>query len=923
MGVIHKFSVCRNDDFETPAHLRARLSDLRCWRDYYIEFEQQPDAASLQRVANALANGHVESVTIDAAMPSDAVQVSYHRGIVDNESDSICEMAALVGVPALAARLARVYQSSSRELVEVIGAEARNPNIETLHETEPELQTLLPLATYEAAQWFDVAAMDDEQLIELGSANGRSLELEKMRLIAEIQTKLGSANVSDALLESLDARWSDHCAHTTWKAAGNLLKVLMQSSSDTNNKNIVSMFYDNAGIWDFYDGYGIALKAETHNGPTAVSAYFGQLTKIGGVLRDILGTGKGADPIGVFEYTATGVPGKRAPIDNRPNPHQIANETIRAVKEYGNTFGVPMMQSKMEFNDSYSAKPFALGGSIGLIPNAMAEQGKPQVGDMALIIGGLTGNDGIHGASASSAGAQMDTTSVQIGSPLEEIKFREAILELRDAGLIRAITDMGAAGVNSAFGEMGEDVGIWINTAVVPLKTSGLAMWRILISESQERMALAVAPENLSDAREILDKHRVRNAVIGRFTGTQRFAVVHEDKLTQQDIVSMDVSKLPEVAETGFDLPYELVTYRPAQIEVAKPRAASRIESSWENVTFADCVTKLAQVAGDARVCSQRAASMQYDSSVGGRTHYGPFTKSDIATGYWAAKPLYTSDAAVVFASSFTPNLFEFHPVLAARQTLVAALIQQVVAGVALTDVCLSDNFYTPHLIDQANEWLAAMVHELADDARIFGTPFISGKDSSAGSTNTRDGVIHVPPAVFIAALGKVPDAVNLRPETWTKPGNLLVQVGLETPSIAGTVAADVFGSSSNEVDEIDVFGAKALLDSLQQVSLDVSPSARMIGSGGLAATAMKGALDSGLGVRLAESSPQMLLAENRCCALLEVSSDCFGELPVQLNARVVGEIIEGPPSVKAGDEELLSDAVRDAYFNTFTEVLA
>lgn len=96
-----------------------------------------------------------------------------------------------------------------------------------------------------------------------------------------------------------------------------------------------------------------------------------------------------------------------------------------------------------------------------------------------------------------------------------------------------------------------------------------------------------------------------------------------------------------------------------------------------------------------------------------------------------------------------------------------------------------------------------------------------------------------------------------------------------------------------------------------------------MIGSGGLAATAMKGALDSGLGVRLAESSPQMLLAENRCCALLEVSSDCFGELPVQLNARVVGEIIEGPASVKAGDEELLSDAVRDAYFNTFTEVLA
>ena len=290
---------------------------------------------------------------------------------------------------------------------------------------------------------FDLRSLDDKELEELGRAGGRSMELDKMQRARDIQLELGTDPVSDVLLEALDARWSDHCAHTTWKSLDNLLKRLINAAKDTNNPNIVSMFHDNAGIWDFYDGYGLAIKAETHNGPTAVSAYFGQLTKLGGVLRDILGTGLGADPIGSFEYTATGLPESPSPIKGRPTPKQIANETIRAIKEYGNTFGVPMLRSHMTFNDDYRAKPFALGGSVGLIPNKYAQKGNPRPGDYVVLIGGLTGNDGIHGASGSSAGAVMDSTSVQIGSPLEEIKFREAIVELRDNDCLQAITDLG------------------------------------------------------------------------------------------------------------------------------------------------------------------------------------------------------------------------------------------------------------------------------------------------------------------------------------------------------------------------------------------------------------------------------------------------------------------------------------------------
>jgi phosphoribosylformylglycinamidine synthase len=187
-----------------------------------------------------------------------------------------------------------------------------------------------------------------------------------------------------------------------------------------------------------------------------------------------------------------------------------------------------MMWSRMAFHPSYRAKPFALGGSIGLIPLERAAKGEPRRGDLLILIGGLTGNDGIHGASASSAGAVMDGTAVQIGSPLEEVKFRAAIIDLREAGCLRAVTDIGGAGLNSAVGEIGDPVGVWLNCALVPLKTAGLPLWRILLSESQERMVLAVIPERLAQAKEILARHHVRQALVGKFTGLGHYTVVYD-----------------------------------------------------------------------------------------------------------------------------------------------------------------------------------------------------------------------------------------------------------------------------------------------------------------------------------------------------------------------------------------------------------
>jgi phosphoribosylformylglycinamidine (FGAM) synthase-like enzyme len=931
--MIHKFSVRGVADpaDQSMAHLRAslRLPDLGLWQDYYIEFERPPGPAEISAVAAALGDGEVGTrVVVDEPLdPDTMVQVAHRRGVVDNESDSIVAMCALLDLPARAGKVAVTYQSADPRLAEIIAAARCNPAVEDLHTTEPGYQTLVPVGGYAPAERFDLLALDDEGLAELGRANGRNLSPDQMRQIRDIQRATGGAPVTDVLLEALDARWSDHCLHTTWRSlvsgtgevGGGLLGRLVDAAKDTRNPNIVSMFHDNAGVWDFYGGHALAVKAETHNGPSAVSAYFGQLTKLGGVLRDILGTGLGADPIGCFEYTATGPPDAPAPIHGRPAPRQIALDTIRAIKEYGNTFGVPMMWSRMAFHPAYRAKPFALGGSIGIVPRDMAGRGRPRPGDMVMLIGGRTGNEGIHGASASSAGATMEEAAVQIGAPLEQVKFRKAIIDLRDTGCLRALTDLGAAGLNSAVGEMGEACGVWINTALVPLKTSALPMWRILLSESQERMLLAVPAEQLDRAREITERHQVRATVIGRFTGTGRYGVFHAPELDEPSVAALASGATPEATgEVGFDVPYELLGYHPAPRKVGDPPSRPSTVESWPDLDRPAVARLLEQVVGDMDVASQEYADAQYDSTVQGNTAYGPQygRRYRVPTTYWAGTPVDGLPAAAVFATAFSPWLYEAHPVRALRQMFCALLARQVLAGVDLVDVCVCDNFYTPHLSEGADEWLVAMVDELAGLVRRFGTPVISGKDSSAGSTRTDEGLVHVPPAVFLSALGKVPHVDRLVGEEWTDPGSVIVRIGPTSPSPAATVAGRALGLESGAIDDIRPDEFRGYLDALAR-SRHLFRSATPIGPGGVAARLVTGSLASGLGADLAAASAADLFAEHRCAALVEMRPEDVAALPAGLTPVVVARLSPSP-GLRLGGEEMLTDAVRQRWADAF-----
>jgi phosphoribosylformylglycinamidine synthase len=295
-----------------------------------------------------------------------------------------------------------------------------------------------------------------------------------------------------------------------------------------------------------------------------------------------------------------------------------------------------------------------------------------------------------------------------------------------------------------------------------------------------------------------------------------------------------------------------------------------------------------------------------------------------VPTGYYAQRPVYGHPGAVVFNTAFNPWLFEAHPVLAARQEFLAVIAGQVLAGVAVEDICLCDNFYTPHLETNWENWLSAMVHELAALSEQFRTPFISGKDSSAGSTHTDEGIVSVPPAVFLSALGKVPHTDDLRTETWQSEGNLLVRIGLSTPSLAGTVAARVLDLDANDIDEINPHDAYDYIEALTRLSLDVAVSGRAIGSAGVFGAMVFGTLASGIGVEL-EMTQHMeeLLQEHRIGALIEVPADRVEALPAVLSPVVVGRLVGDGPSIRVAGAELLPSSHVQRWSESFEKELA
>ena len=430
-----------------------------------------------------------------------------------------------------------------------------------------------------------------------------SLDIDEMRTVQKYFKDLGRLP-TDIELESIAQTWSEHCVHKTLKGLidyhgpegqveiDNLLKeTIAKATTELNAPWCISVFTDNSGIIDFDEKYGVCLKVETHNHPSAIEPYGGANTGLGGVIRDILAL--------VWVRSQFLIPTSSAlvkSIRQKKNCHQAP--FIRVVCCVGSLLGCAITVTAWVFQPSMalcaltiatSVTHLVFAGTGGLIEREYCF-GDANVGDHVIVIGGRTGRDGIHGATFSSIeltdeSEVVSSGAVQIGNPIEEKRVLDTFLQARDKGLFTATTDCGAGGISSAIGEMGEKVGVEVHLERVPLKYDGLTYTEVWISEAQERMVAAVPADKVEETIALFASEGVEATDVGTFTGDNRLRLYyHGEEVADitMDFLHDGLPRLHRRAE--FTLPVETPRQFQQNVDVqaalpgvlARPNVASK-----------------------------------------------------------------------------------------------------------------------------------------------------------------------------------------------------------------------------------------------------------------------------------------------------------------------------------------------------------
>jgi phosphoribosylformylglycinamidine synthase II len=831
------------------------------------------------------------------------VEVAYKPGVMNPEAASLMKSVADLGITGIkAADSSREYAFfgpgvSSTSINQVLKKLLLNETIEKVVTEKPE--TLILEGRLGVTEIIPIRNMSDQELMEL-SKDKLFLNLEEMNTIRKYFIDL-DRDPTDCEVETLAQTWSEHCGHKTFRAKllvngevkTPLLKRLQKSTKEANHPLVLSAFVDNSGVMSFYDGWAICGKVETHNSPSAIEPYGGAMTGSGGVFRDIMGTGLGARVIAstdMFCFAPPWMDSEQIP-PGCLHPKYMLRRVVAGVRDYGNRMGIPTNNGSVHFHPDFRAKPTVIVGAYGLLPEASSKKGSPQTGDLAVVMGGRTGRDGIHGATFSSGEMthrtiEVNANAVQIGNAIEEKRTADALLAATEAGLIRAVTDCGAGGFGSAFGEMGSEIGveIWLDKA--PLKYQGLNPWEIWLSESQERMALAIDPQNWLKFNDICKMYNVEAVVAGRFTGDRMLRVTFDG----QNVCLLDM----EFLHNGLPDKKLVASWVSPQISEARPDSP------------ADWVEAYCQIMADPDVCSKEPIVRMYDHGVQGTSSLPPFTgvMSDGPNDATVIAPIYGKNYGVVISHGMNPGLNNINPYHGSIWAAVEAVSNAVAVGADPSQLCLIDNFIWPFPDEESLGALDMAVDACVDFVREFGMPFISGKDSLSSTYRGAEGtVIKIPPVLCISAFGRIKDVTRTVSADIKKAGSVIVLVGQRNiREMAGSVYCNILGVEGTNLPEINLAILNQVFQSLHKAIVKGKLlSCHDISEGGLASALAEMCFggDIGAEVSLPDSqNPQnFLFNETAGTFIVEIEneadvSELFKGIPYQIIGKTVAEKI-------------------------------
>ncbi len=733
-------------------------------------------------------------------------------------------------------------------------------------------------------------ALSREELAEFISRYGLAMDLDDIAFCQEYFRSEGREPTITEI-RMIDTYWSDHCRHTTFTTTidsasfeDELLEKAWQEYLDTRKAlgrtkpvNLMDMatlavrYLKKAGKLSKLDEseeinactvkinvdvdgesqpWLLLFKNETHNHPTEIEPFGGAATCIGGAIRDPL-SGR------AYVYGAMRVTGAADPLkpvsETLPGKlpqRKLVTTAAAGYSSYGNQIGLATGIVDELYHPGYAAKRMEIGAVIAAAPAENVRRERPQDGDVVILLGGRTGRDGCGGATGSSKSHTLQSlescgAEVQKGNAPEERKLQRLFRNGEACRMIKRCNDFGAGGVSVAVGELADGLDIDLNA--VPKKYEGLDGTELAISESQERMAVVVAPEDAPAFMALAEKENLEATVLAKVTALPRLRMHWNGK-------------------TIVDISREFLNSNGAEKHIS---AHAEKALPFDKELPGDFASGYEALAGDLNVCSKRGLSERFDSTIGSGTVLMPFggkyqqTPIQAMVQKISVERKHTDDCSLM-AWGYNPFITEKSPYHGAYLAVVESVSKLIATGAKFQDVYLTFQEYFERLRKDPERWgkpLAALLGAFKAQMEL-GIGAIGGKDSMSGSFEDMD----VPPTLVSFAV-TTEKTGSIVPNHFKAAGHKVVLIAPETDENGLPVTSSLL-SVFDKVHEL-LSSGKAI-------------TAYTPGYGGVAEAVMKMCLGNGLGFEYEASlSLRDIFGYNYGSFLLEVAEDVEGALPI------------------------------------------
>jgi len=745
--------------------------------------------------------------------------------------------------------------------------------------------TIIPKVLLNHQPQCDVMDIDSNEALQaISDARNLALNARDIPVIREYfldpdvmasRKKAGLAQPTDVELEYISQARSDHCNHNTFQGLFrytngatnetveevNLFKKYIKDPTlalKDEKSWVVSVLWDNAGVGQFDETNNYVITGETHNSPSNMEAYGGAITGIVGVYRDPMGTGLGSRLImgsygfcvGDIEYTG--------PLKANLHPRRLLDGVIEGVKDGGNKSGVPTPFGQTVFNHGYMGKSLVFVTALGIMPSMVDKKPSHEKttvpGEFIVMSGGRVGKDGIHGVTASSEVLSENTPAghVQIGDPYTQKKMHDFLLVARDEGLYGFITDNGGGGLSSSVGEsamLSNGCEVWLDK--VPLKYDGLDMWEIWISESQERMTIAVKPENLDRFMALSQEHEVESTVIGEYTNSGKLHIKYNDQTCAY--VDMDL------LDKGFPRwEFDALWIPPALRGLTEP-----VLSAPKDVN-----SLMRAMLARPNICSKEWITRQYDHEVQGGSVIKPLVgvNRNIPSDASVIRPVLTSMKGLAFSQALLPWYSKIDAYHMMTCTIDEAVRRLIAVGGTLSHMGGVDNFCWPDIQydpikNPDGKFKAAQLvracRALKDACMAYGIPLLSGKDSmyvDGYLTGEFGEAIKVSAleTVQFSATGVVDDVTKCMTLAPKVSGDLVYVLGATANEMGASEYYELLDQTGVNVPQVNFDRFKVIYRALEKaIANGLTASAHAVARGGLATHVALVAMGGGLGVEM------------------------------------------------------------------------